>query len=149
MKLLKKDLFQLYILTDCSLSQAPGRQHDFKEVSLESRRENYQNESRKFEHSLVWRLVLFSLGITYVSLCKKQHISVHAISKVMARGYARINWKGVEGQESYIRKTKVPYHYYNLLSLSLSLPSSLFIICSRHQEGVSIALPSLLIPRAC
>ena len=64
----------------------------------------------------------------------------------MARGYTRINWKGVEGQESYIRKTKVPYHYYNLLSLSLS--SLLFIICSRHQESVSIALPSLLIPRA-
>ena len=132
----------MYILTDCSLSQVSGRQHDFKEVSLESRRENYQNESRKFEHSLVWRLVLFSLGITYVSLCKKQHISFHVISKVMARGYTRINWKGVEGQESYIRKTNVPYHYYNLLSVS-------FIICSRHQEGVSIARPSLLIPRAC
>ena len=56
-------MFQLYILTDCSLSQVPGRQHDFKEVSLESRRENYQTESRKFEHSLAWRLVLFSLGI--------------------------------------------------------------------------------------
>ena len=70
----------MYILTDCSLSQVPSRKHDFKEVSLESRRENYQNESRKFEHSLVSRLVLFSLGITYVSLCKKQHIFVHAIA---------------------------------------------------------------------
>ena len=131
-------MFQLYILTDCSLSQAPGRQHDFKEVSLESRRRKYQNESRKFEQSLVWRLVFFSLGITYVSLYKKQHISVHAISKVMARGYARINWKGVEGQESYIRKTKVPYHYYNLLSLSLSLSSLLFIICSISQSSGNI-----------
>ena len=56
-------MFQLYILTDCSLSQVPGGRHDLKEVSLESRRENYQTESRKFEHSLGWRLVLFSLGI--------------------------------------------------------------------------------------
>ena len=39
-----------------------------------------------FEHSLVSRLVLFSLGITYVSLCKEQHIFVHAY--VMARGGA-------------------------------------------------------------
>ena len=77
---MKKALFELYILTDCSLSQAPGRQHHSKEVSLESRRENYQNESRKFENSLVWRQVLFSLGITYVSLCKEQHIFVHAIA---------------------------------------------------------------------
>ena len=55
---------------------------------------------------------------------QKQHISVHAISKVMAKGgNTRINWKRVEGQESYIRKTEVPYHYYtvyyNLLSLVL------------------------------
>ena len=36
----------------------------------------------------------------------------------MARGYTRINWKGVEGQESYIGKTQIPliiiiyYHYH-------------------------------------
>ena len=106
---MKKALFQLYILTDCSLSQAPGRQHDSKEVSLESRREN---ESRKFENSLVWRQVLFSLRITYVSLCKEQHIYLFTqLHRSWPGGYSRNNWKGGEGLESYIRNTQIPYHY--------------------------------------
>ena len=142
----------MYKLTDCSLSQAPGRQHDFKEVSLESRRENYQNESRKFEHSLAWRLVLFSLGITYVSLCKKQHIFVHAISKVMARGINSNKLEGSWGSGIIYPKTKIPYHYYNLLPLSLSLSlSSLLLLFVADTRRVSpLYLPLyILIPRAC
>ena len=37
---------------------------DSKELSLESRKEKHRNESRMFEHSLAWRLVLYSLAIT-------------------------------------------------------------------------------------
>ena len=128
----------MYKLTDCSLSQALGRQHDFKEVSLESRRKNYQNESRKFEHSLVWRLVLFSLRITYVSLCKKQHIFVHAISKVMARGVHSNKLEGSWRSGIIYPKTKIPYHYYNLLPLSLSLSlSSLLLLFVADTRRVS------------
>ena len=45
--------------------------------------------------------------------------------------YTRINWKGVEGQESYI------------------IVIIIIVKCSRHRESVSILLQSLLIPRAC
>lgn len=43
-------------------------------------------------------------------------------------GYTRINWKGVEGQESYVRKTQIPYPYYNLLPLSLSFSLSSLLL---------------------
>ena len=71
-------------------------------------------------------------------------------------GYSRNNWKGVEGQESYVRKTQIPYHFYNLLSfiiiiiiiiivniiiIIIVIIIIIIIICSRHQEGVSIVLP--------
>ena len=114
----------MYILTDRSLSQVPSRQHDFKEVSLESRRENYQNESRKFEHSLVWRLVLFSLRI-YARSSTYLFTQFH---RSWPGGYSRNNWKGVEGQESYFRNTQIPYHYYHLFSLSLLLSLSLSLL---------------------
>ena len=49
-------------------------------------------------------------------------------------GYTRNNWKGVEGQESYIRNTQIPFNYYHLLSLSLSLSSLLLLFVADNRR---------------
>ena len=50
----------------------------------------------------------------------------------MASRYTRVDWKGVEGQESYIRETPNPYYYYNFIIIIV-----IIIIIVTSDTGIS------------
>ena len=120
----------MYILTDRSLSQVPGRQHDSKEVSLESRRETVKAKAGSFRpllRMLAWLPTAGQTGTktlaTRVDNSVRQytpgaaHISSHASGKLRLVGgfpldsLAKSGFPSLHMQYSLVKKW-IPFITY-------------------------------------